>query len=154
MFSIQKIESLIKPILEANNIGKFKISKKSGKTPILEICIKRNDGEIDLDTCEIISNQISDILDQHDDFNQPYMLDVCSFGAEEVLENENEVLNHIGDYVHVELKNPTKGIDSIDGTLTGFEENVLNIAYFVKGVQKQVSINYDNIKLIRLAVKI
>ena len=41
MLSIQKIESLIKPILEANNIGKFKISKKSGRTPILEICIKK-----------------------------------------------------------------------------------------------------------------
>ncbi len=154
MLSIQKIESLIKPILEANNIGKYKISKKSGKTPILEICIKKSDGEIDLDTCEIVSNLISDVLDQYDDSNKPYMLDVCSFGAEEELENENEILNHIGDYVHIELKNPTKGIDSIDGTLTSFEDNVLNINYFVKGVKKQTTINYDNVKLIRLAVKI
>ncbi|MDI9540503.1 MAG: ribosome maturation factor RimP [Bacillota bacterium] len=154
MLSIQKIESLIKPILEANNIGKFKISKKSGRTPILEICIKKTDGEIDLDTCEIVSNQISDLLDQHDDSNQSYLLDVCSFGAEEELENENEIYEHIGDYVHIELKNPEKGIDSIDGTLASFEENVLNITYFVKGVKKQVAINYENVKLIRLAVKI
>ncbi len=154
MLSIQKIESLIKPILEANNIGKFKISQKSGKTPILEICIKKVDGEIDLDTCEIVSNQISDLLDQHDDSDKPYMLDVCSFGAEEVLETESEVLNHIGDYVHVELKNPKKGIDSIDGTLSSFENNVLEITYFVKGIKKQIDIDYDNVKLIRLAVKI
>ena len=82
------------------------------------------------------------------------MLDVCSFGAEEELENENEIYEHIGDYVHIELKNPEKGIDSIDGTLASFEENVLNITYFVKGVKKQVAINYENVKLIRLAVKI
>ncbi|HPX33393.1 MAG TPA: ribosome maturation factor RimP [Erysipelotrichaceae bacterium] len=154
MLSIQKIESLIKPILEANNIGKFKVSRKLGKTPILEICIKKIDGEIDLDICEIVSNQISEILDQHDDSNQPYLLDVCSFGAEEVLENEDEIINHIGDYVHIELKNPEKGIDSIDGTLTSFEDNILNITYFIKGVKKQTNINYDNVKLIRLAVKI
>ncbi|MGI6608193.1 MAG: ribosome maturation factor RimP [Erysipelotrichaceae bacterium] len=154
MLSIQKIESLIKPILEANNIGKFKISKKSGKIPTLEICIKKNDGETDLDTCEIISNLISDLLDQYDDSNQSYMLDVCSFGAEEVLENKDEIFDHIGDYVHIELINPAKGIDSIDGTLADFKNDVLNIDYFVKGVKKQVTINYENIKLIRLAVRL
>lgn len=154
MLSIQKIESLIKPILEANGIGKFKVSRKSGKIPILEICIKKIDGEVDLDICEIVSNQISDALDKHDESNLPYVLDVCSFGAEEVLENENEILQHVNDYVHIELKNPQKGFDSIDGTLTSFENNILSITYYVKGIKKQATINYENVKLIRLAVKI
>ncbi len=154
MLNIQKIESLIQPILKANNIGKFKISQKSGKNSILEICIKKIDGEVDLDVCEIVSNQISDILDQHDDSDQPYILDVCSFGAEEVLENEIEIKNHVGDYVHIELRNPQKGIDALDGTLTSFEDKVLNITYMVKGIKKQTAIDYDNVRLIRLAVKI
>ena len=154
MLSIQKIESLIKPILEANNIGKFKISQKAGKKPILEICIKKITGKVDLDICEIVANQISDLLDQYDDSNLPYILDVCSFGAEEVLENESEVFDQVGNYVHVELKNPEKGVDSIDGVLTGFEDNILNITYLMKGIKKQITVDYDNVKLIRLAVKI
>ena len=61
------------------------------------------DGTIDLDTCEKVSQQISLILDELDGDEGNYMLDVCSFGAERVLESEQEIRNEVGNPVVVFL---------------------------------------------------
>lgn len=154
MLSISKIEELIQPVLQQNQISKYHVEIIKGNTPILEIAIEREDGSMDLDTCEKVSGQISKILDKNDDGDEShYMLDICSFGAEKQLYTSEEVKQHINDYVHVELREPKNGLDHIEGYLRNFENDLLEIDYLLKGVKKQATINYDNVKLIRLAVK-
>ena len=55
--------------------------------------------------------------------------------------------------VHIDLKNPQSGIDSLEGTLASIDGKELLIQYMVKAVRKKMTINYDDIKFIRLAVK-
>jgi ribosome maturation factor RimP len=154
MLSISKIDELIQPVLKQNAIGKYHIEFIKGSTPILEISIEKEDGSMDLDTCELVSGQISKILDMNDDKDDShYMLDVCSFGAEKQLYSAEEVKQNIGEYVHVELREPKNGLDQVEGYLRSFENDLLEIDYLLKGVKKHATINYDNVKLIRLAVK-
>ncbi len=154
MLSISKIDELIKPVLKQNAISKYHIEFIKESTPILEISIEKEDGSMDLDTCELVSGQISKILDQNDDKDDShYMLDVCSFGAEKQLYSADEVKQNIGEYVHVELREPKNGLDQVEGYLRSFENDLLEIDYLLKGVKKHATINYDNVKLIRLAVK-
>lgn len=154
MLSIQKINELINPILEENSITKYHIDIIKNPEITLQISIERDDGTMDLDTCEKVSSQISKILDLNDsEDTERYMLDVCSFGAEKQLYNADDISKHINDYVHIELKNPQNGFDCIEGYLTEFTDGILKIDYLLKGVKKHATIDLDNIKLIRLAVK-
>ncbi|MGN1399531.1 MAG: ribosome maturation factor RimP [Erysipelotrichaceae bacterium] len=153
MLNKEKIEQLISAILAENDIAKYRISIITTPQLTLEICIKKSDGTMDLDTCEKISNLISQILDENDIGDTQYTLDVCSFGAEEVLETLAEVSQHIDDYLHVELYNPTKGVDQFEGYLRSVNDNQLSFEYLLKNIKKKIDIDYENIKLIRLAVK-
>ena len=153
MLNKEKIDELISSLLIENDITKHRISIITSTELILEICIKKSDGSMDLDTCEKISSLISEVLDANNISDSKYTLDVCSFGAEEVLDNLSDVINHINDYVHIELRNPTKGLDQLEGYLKEVVNNQLSVEYMVKNIKKTIEIEYDNIKLIRLAVK-
>lgn len=152
--NLKQLETSIMPILEAHGIGKHHIALISGKTPTLEIMIMKPDGSMDMDTCAEVSRDISAFLDEQDYGSQPYNLDVCSFGAERVLDSLEEVEMEVSNYLHIELKNPKEGLDIFEGTLLGVSDGCLEMEYFVKGRRKTVTVDYDNIRLVRLAVKL
>ena len=78
-----------------------------------------------------------------------YMLEVCSKGAEMPLKTIEEVKEHIGSYVHIEVLNMI-----YEGVLEDVLDNNLTVRINAKGRFKTVVIQYENIKNIRLAVKI
>jgi ribosome maturation factor RimP len=116
--------------------------------------IRKADGSMDMDTCAEVSREISALLDECDYGNEAYNLDVCSFGAEPVLETDEEIIGSVDRYVHVDLKNPEKGIDKLEGTLKAVTDTGLEIEYNDKGRKITATIGKDNIRLIRLAVKL
>ena len=50
--------------------------------------------------------------------------------------------------------NPAKGLDQVEGTLLSYENDLLTVEYSVKGRKKTAEVAKDNVKLIRLAVKL
>jgi ribosome maturation factor RimP len=154
MVNLEKIRSAIEPVLERNGVADYSLRFLSGSPAVLELAMERKEGNVDLDFCEKVSNEVSAILDEVDDSADSYMLDVCSFGAERVLENDQQIRDHIGSYVHVELTNPQKGLDRIEGYLEEFENGQLVISYMDKTFKRKAQIERDNVRLIRLAVKL
>ena len=106
-----------------------------------------------MDTCVAVSEAVSEKLDELDLIKDEYYLEVSSPGIEKPLKTFEQVEAHVGSYVHIDLKNPQNGIDSLEGTLASIDGKELLIQYMVKAVRKKMTINYDDIKLIRLAVK-
>ena len=154
MVNLDKIRKAIQPVLDSNDIKESTLRFLPGNPPVLELALQRKEGNVDLDFCEKISKEVSDILDEADDSADSYMLDVCSFGAERVLETEEQIAAQLGNYVHVELINPQKGIDTLEGYLEAFADKQLTIAYMEKTFKRKAQISLDNIRLIRLAVKL
>ena len=152
--NVNELEKHILPVLEAHGIARHRINVIAGKTPTLEIMIMKPDGTMDMDTCETVSRDISRLLDEIDYGNEAYNLDVCSFGAERELLNYQEVENEVNCYVHAELRNPREGLDMVEGKLLSVQDGKLEIEYFVKGRRKTAVIEYDNIRMIRQAVKL
>ena len=150
----KELEKLFLPVFERYGITGHKIRFLSGRPGTLEVMIRKADGSMDMDTCADVSREISALLDECDYGNEAYNLDVCSFGAEPVLDSEEEIIQSVGKYVHVELKNPEKGIDHLEGTLKADSDEGLEIEYNDKGRKKTATIGKDNIRLIRLAVKL
>ncbi len=115
---------------------------------ILRVSIDKKGG-IDVDELADVNEYLSERLDKYDDDMPEYMLEVCSPGAEKPLRNLDEILEHIGSYIHIEIEGMI-----YEGTLEKVEDNVIFIRINAKGRFKTVAIPYDKIKNIRLAVKI
>lgn len=150
---LEKIKSIIEPILNEENVELYELSwSKMDSNKVLQVAISKADG-IDLDICQSISEKLSEALDQLENFSENNFLEVCSAGAERKLRNIQEIENSINSYVYVKLKNPTKGCDDITGTITNVNDNIISIDYLDKTRKKSIDIEYDNISLIRLAIK-
>ena len=150
----KKLEELFQPVMERHAITKSKISYLPGKVGTLEVMIARADGSMDMDTCAEVSRELSALLDQIDYGSGAYNLDVCSFGAERELETEQEINSSIGEYVHVDFVNPKDGMDQLEGELVHVTEDALTIQYLIKGRKKTGTVERENVRLIRLAVRL
>ena len=156
MDQISALREWITAIVEQNGMLVYDISwQPMGNMKSLQVSIMKGDGTMDLDSCAMISEQLSAMLDEKDLIKHEYYLEVCSPGAERELRNFEEVKAAVGENVYVKLKNVmAKGIYEVLGTLEKCEEGMLSMTYMDKASKRKIDIAYDNVALIRLAVKL
>ena len=146
---IEKIKEIILPYLDESKVMLYDIEYVfEDNENILRIYIDNEEENMDLLTCVNISEGISKLLDMNDPIEVPYSLEVSSPGAERPLRNEEEVKKATGKYIYLETSEVF-----YYGTLLNFENNELEIEYFVKNIKKKKKIKYEEIKNIRLAIK-
>ena len=88
---------------------------------VLSIRIDHENG-IDIDDCVIVSEKLSDYLDETDPIETAYSLEVTSAGAERELRNHKDYHRALGKAVYVETFEQT-----LEGTLTHLTEATLII---------------------------
>ena len=98
---------------------------------------------------ESISGEISSFLDQYEDkMPDNYFLDVSTVGAERPIRNEKELMEALGEYIYVKTKDK-----EYYGTFTSYNNGVMNLKVKEKTREKDVSVNYQDTKKVRYAVK-
>ena len=151
---LEKIKQLIQPILNDHDVYLDDIEYVKEKNEwYLRIFIEKNNGHLDMDTCVAVSEAISDMLDQEDLIEDEYFLEVSSPGAEKPLKTLEKVQQSIGEYVYIQFKNPTQGMNEVYGTILNVEGTQIELQYMVKNIKKKCNIDYNDIAFIRLAVK-
>ena len=115
------------------------------KDNILEVLI---DESLDLDGISRLSELISGFMDKYDEDFDEYLLDVSCAGCERRIRNEDELRRAVGEYVHIKTRDFEE-----DGYLKSFENGKVTVEYMDKTRKKAVTVNYDDIKMIRYAVK-
>lgn len=115
------------------------------KDNILEVLI---DESLDLDGISRLSELISGFMDKYDKDFDEYLLDVSCAGCERRIRNEDELRRAVGEYVHIKTREFEE-----DGYLKSFESGKVTVEYMNKTRKKAVTVNYDDIKMIRYAVK-
>ena len=119
---LEKIKQLIQPILNDHDVYLDDIEYVKEKNEwYLRIFIEKNNGHLDMDTCVAVSEAISDMLDQEDLIEDEYYLEVSSPGAEKPLKTLEKVQQSIGEYVYIQFKNPTQGMNEVYGTILNVE---------------------------------
>ena len=80
MEQLENIKTLILPVLDSLGIQLYDLKwVNEKKSRILQIAVMRADGSMDIDTCALVSEKISEALDAHDDWiSFEYFLEVCS----------------------------------------------------------------------------
>ena len=151
---LDQITNMIEPILETHKVYLDDIEYiKEANEWYLRIYVEMLEGTLDMDPCVAVSEDISAMMDEKDPISGEYYLEVSSPGAEKQLKTFEQVQNAIGQYVYAQLINPTNGMDEVEGHLVSIDEQTLHFEYLVKNIKKKMSVAYDNIKFIRLAVK-
>ena len=92
----------------------------------MRIYIDKDTG-ITLDDCEIVSNSITEILDNADYIKEQYFLEVSSPGVERVLKKDKHLKSNIGANVQVKLFKPLNGQKQYEGILKDFDSNNIKI---------------------------
>ncbi len=151
MLDTKKIEELVKPICEEKDLLLYEVLwVKEYGFQVLRVSVDKKEGGIDSDTLGTVNERLSELLDAYDSEMPEYMLEVCSPGAERTLRNKQEILDAVSNYINVK----TNSGDTYEGYLLSYEEGTLTIEINVKGRMKKVQVKDNDIKKIRLAVKI
>ncbi len=152
MDQISKIKELIEPSLTLEKVKLYDVKWiNDKKNRILQVSITKEDGSMDIDTCALVSENISLVLD--DEIDSQYLLEVCSPGAEREIKDLNELESLIGKHVFVRLKHAIKGKNEYQGDLEKVDSSIL-LKYRDKAVYKKLEFNREEIDFIRLAVNI
>ena len=146
---LKVVKEILEPYLNEHKLIFYDVElvKEFGYL-ILRVSIDKKGG-IEIDELAAVNEYLSLKIEEYDQDMPEYMLEVCSPGAEKVLRNQEEILDNIGAYIHVEVPNMI-----YEGTLEDFNNQIITMRVNAKGRFKKVEINYEEIKLIRLAVKI
>ena len=146
----------LKPLLEKKleeagyELVEIKSRKEKGDL-ILSIVVDRVE-PIDMNAIVEVSNLLSSYLDEVDESNEAYLLDVSSLGAEKPLKIE-DLDKYVSRYVNVHVTNPIEGNNIFEGELSEVNKDSITITYKIKTRAKKVVILLSNIYKIRLAIK-
>ncbi|MCL7746503.1 ribosome maturation factor RimP [Halalkalibacter alkaliphilus] len=143
---------LVTPILDELNLELVEVEfKKEGPNWFLRIFIDSDTG-VDLEDCGVVSEKLSEKLDELDPIQQAYFLEVSSPGAERPLKKEKDITKAIGKNVHVTTYEPVDGEKTFEGKLVNFNGENLEIEVKIKTRKKVFTVPYAKVANARLAI--
>ena len=146
------VEELATEILENEDLELVDVEYvKEGKNWFLRVYIDKESG-VDIDECGMVSERLSEKLDELDPIEHNYFLEVSSPGAERPLKKEKDFLNAIGKHVNIKTYEPIEGSKEFEGTMLSYTPEEITLSIKIKTRQKEVAIPVDKVAKARLAV--
>ncbi|MCM3078932.1 ribosome maturation factor RimP [Brevibacillus invocatus] len=143
------VTELVTPIVSEMGLELVDIEyKKEGSNWFLRVFIDNEVGNIDIDDCALVSEKLSQKLDETDPIPTAYFLEVSSPGAERPLRNDKDFKKAVGKHVNITTKEPIEGASQFEGELLSFEDGKLT----VKEAKKTYIISQEQIDTARMAI--
>lgn len=115
----------------------------------LRVYIDKEEG-ISLNECELVSRELSPILDEKDPIKENYFLEVSSPGLDRALKKDRDFVRYQARDVDLKLYKPLNGCKQFEGELVGLTEDN-NIKIIANG--KEMEFNRKDVAIVRLAIK-
>jgi len=122
-----EVAALIEPALADLGFRLVRVHVTGREAATLQIMAERPDGSISIDDCEMISRQLSPVLDVADVVKGAYRLEISSPGIDRPLVRPSDFELWSGHEAKVELKEPVEGRKRFRGVLEGFDEGEVRI---------------------------
>ncbi|CAH2713250.1 MULTISPECIES: ribosome maturation factor RimP [Neobacillus] len=146
------VEELAAPIMLELGLELVEIEYvKEGKSWFLRVYIDSDKG-VDIEDCGLVSERLSEKLDEIDPIPHNYFLEVSSPGAERPLKKEKDFQKAIGKNVFIKTYEPIDGEKNFEGTLLEFDGQHLKIEVKIKTRKKTIEIPFEKVANARLAV--
>lgn len=142
------VEEMVKPYLDEHGFELVDVEYvKEGSNWFLRVFVDK-EGGIDIDDCGLISEYLSQKLDETDPIPTAYFLEVSSPGAERPLKKKEDVAKAVGKNVFVTVYEPVDGVKEFEGMLASFDNDEL----VIESGKKRHSIPYAKVASARLAI--
>ena len=128
-----ELADMIEPALEGLGFRLVRVYVTGGPAATLQIMAERPDGTISIDDCEVISKQLSPVLDVADALPTAYRLEVSSPGIDRPLVRPSDFEAWAGQVVKIELKELVDGRRRFRGTIEGYEDGEARIEIEIEG---------------------
>ncbi|WP_419888514.1 ribosome maturation factor RimP [Neobacillus niacini] len=146
------VEELTQPILKELELELVEIEfVKEGKNWFLRVYIDKENG-VDIEDCGIVSERLSEKLDELDPITQNYFLEVSSPGAERPLKKAKDFEKAIGKNVFIKTYEPIDGEKGFEGKLLDYDGLTVKVEIKIKTRKKVIEIPFEKVASARLAV--
>jgi ribosome maturation factor RimP len=150
----RKIEEEIEKIVTSEGYELVHIDfKPQGRDSILRVDIDK-EGGITLDDCQLISQQVSTMLDVEDPIAANYDLQVSSPGLDRKFYRDSDYQKFIGRLVRVKTATAIRGLHVIIGRLKSFDGSQIVVTDPQAKKQPDYTVDLKDIKETRLEVEI
>jgi ribosome maturation factor RimP len=124
---------------------------KEGKNWFLRVYIDKENG-VDIEDCGIVSERLSEKLDELDPITQNYFLEVSSPGAERPLKKAKDFEKAIGKNVFIKTYESIDGEKGFEGKLLDYDGQTVKVEIKIKTRKKVIEIPFEKVASARLAV--
>jgi ribosome maturation factor RimP len=148
----QIVEEMAHPILDELHLELVDVEYvKEGPNWFLRVYIDKETG-VDIDECAVVSEKLSEKLDEVDPISENYFLEVSSPGAERPLKKDKDFEKAIGKNVYIKTYEPIENEKTFEGILTAFDGKMVTVEVKIKTRKKTIEIPYEKVAKARLAV--
>lgn len=146
---LEKIEQIVERLAEAEGFFLVDVELKGGRAnPLLRVYIDKAGGISHAD-CQLVSEQLSAVLDVEDPFPGSYTLEVSSPGLDRQLTKAREFEHFSGRRVRVVLREPLDEQKVFEGRLAGCEAGRVKLDLGEGGGLKELDLaNISKAKLV------
>lgn len=147
---LEKIRAIAERVTTSEGLALVDVELKGGRAnALLRIYIDKPEGISHAD-CQLVSEQVSAILDVEDPFPGSYTLEVSSPGLDRKLVKPSDYLYFVGRRARLVLREPV-GVDRVlEGRLAGFEAGRVRLDLGDGGLAE---LELSNISKARLVVE-
>ena len=145
----QKTEELLLPIVEGHKFELVDVEYvKEGGNWYLRAYIDKPGG-ITVDDCELVSRQLSDLLDEKDYIEDSYILEVSSPGLGRPLKKDKDFERSLGMEIEIRTYRPVQHQKEFTGLLKAYDKKTITIE-----TENHESMEFDrgDVALVRLAL--
>ncbi|MTD30241.1 ribosome maturation factor RimP [Planomicrobium sp. YIM 101495] len=149
----EQVEQMVLPIMEELNLELVDIEfVKEGRNWFLRVYVDNPEAPIDIDSCAVVSEKLSEVLDKNDPIEQNYFLEVSSPGAERPLKKEKDFEKALGSFIYIKTYEPIEDEKEFEGYLNAYDDEQVTIEIKIKTRRKTIAIERSKIAVIRLAI--
>jgi ribosome maturation factor RimP len=148
---VEKIRAMAQRVVESEGMYLVDVELKGGRTnPLLRIFIDKAEGVSHAD-CQLVSEQLSAMLDVEDPFPGSYVLEVSSPGLDRKLVKPADFEHFAGRRARLVLRDPVDQQRVFEGQLAGFREGRVRMDLGERGA---LEFELENILKAKLVVEL
>ncbi|WP_073027297.1 ribosome maturation factor RimP [Lutispora thermophila] len=123
------------PILNKYNFEFVDVEyKKEGGQWYLRLFIDKEDG-ITIDDCQLVSEAVSDKLDEIDPIDHSYIFEVSSPGIDRPLKTDRDYRKNLNKDLEVKFYDSFEGKKTIEAILLNYDDNKVVLSYNGKEIE-------------------
>jgi ribosome maturation factor RimP len=148
---LEKIRAMAERVARSEGLTLIEVELKGGRSnSLLRIYVDKPQGVTHAD-CQLVSEQMSALLDVEDPFPGSYTLEVSSPGLDRKLTKPSEFEYFVGRRARLVLREPVDEQKVLEGRLAGFVDGVVKLDMGERGLKE---LALDNISKAQLVMEL